>query len=834
MIGHQDTEIIDDGKVFVIDKDTKEISGEMLIISQFMNKSERVTLKMPRYIEGHDMLLCNYVTIHYDNVSTDRESVNSDVYEVGDLKLKEGTDDVLTFTWLITSNATQLVGTVEISVHFDCLTDGVSVYSWGTTVSRLIRILESKNNSPSVIANNSDILQQHTDKIDKLNENVEALSKKHNGDLQAANERIDTANDEIAKTNKAVENLNKSLTQSIESVGESANKAITSVNESATQGIAEVNKKIDELPQPDLAQNDPTAKDYVKNRTHRKYIEEVDLVPEMSVAFEGGLDALNKVFSNGDVGYLELQEGESYKAYFNGEEYNLTPKTITISEYTYMYIGNGKKISAVLDVEDTGEPFAYCYVVGQNTSMLCITSTTDVTVTFRICGEAEIYEPFDGRYLPNGLGYIIKEGSQTATNMLTWDGNSAGHEVQAEGALVKISDSPIALQDVIGATMVITETTATEEVTVTITEDMIMDATADGLPMFMVDSGNGTGLYVMLDDFSADGLTLSKGIWCMLGIDDDYAIYVKSLTALTDCFVEGTAAEVKKIDNRLLDVEWLATKSLQEVELLPETEITGNGDLDIGTISVGDICIVYHNGVKYECEVKTYSANFDGVVVTYNYFGNAALSTSAGLPDIDTGEPFCWRQMFVYGQSETPRFVISDPSAANPVTIKIMGYMLRPDKMPEEYLPDSLFAGEEIPEFDLVTLGLPSMTLDGAGVMLLTGGTDNWATIYNLPNVAQKGAFKITFNVGGATKWAIVNNAVIEDDFMSWAVSYATDLNFSSVVNVVFKVWVSEGSVYARAYTAKTFTGINEATTSTEAALAALEARIAALEGATE
>lgn len=58
MIGHQDTEIIDDGKVFVIDKDTKEISGEMLIISQFMNKSERVTLKMPRYIEGQVCMYC--------------------------------------------------------------------------------------------------------------------------------------------------------------------------------------------------------------------------------------------------------------------------------------------------------------------------------------------------------------------------------------------------------------------------------------------------------------------------------------------------------------------------------------------------------------------------------------------------------------------------------------------------------------------------------------------------------------------------------------------------------------------------------------------------------
>lgn len=825
MIGHQDTEIIDDGKVFVIDKDTKEISGEMLIISQFMNKSERVTLKMPRYIEGHDMLLCNYVTIHYDNVSTDRESVNSDVYEVDDLKLKEGTDDVLTFTWLITSNATQLVGTVEISVHFDCLTDGVSVYSWGTTVSRLIRILESKNNSPSVIANNSDILQQHTDKIDKLNENVEALSKKHDGDLQAANERIDTANDEIAKTNKAVENLNKSLTQSIESVGESANKAIAYVNESATQGIAEVNKKIDELPQPDLAQNDPTAKDHVKGRTHYKYIGEVDLVPEMSVAFEGGLDALNKVFSNGDIGYLELQGGESYKAYFNGEEYNLTPKTITNGEYTYMYIGNGKKISAVLDVEDTGEPFAYCYVVGQNTSMLCITSTTDVTVTFRICGETEIYEPFDGRYLPNGLGYIIKEGSQTATNTLTWDGNTEGLEnipMSETAGFYKVTDAAPSISDIVGSTVAINMGgNVTESV---ITEELLIDMSEEGISAFIVLPDNEEldipVIYVFNEDFSAEGLTATKGVYFLYGVADS-AIFTQSLTCLTDCFVEGTAAEVQKIDNRLLDLEWLAVKKAVEVELVPETETTANAfDLDIGTISVGDICIVYYNGVKYECEVKTYSANFDGVVVTYNYFGNAALSTSAGLPDIDTGEPFCWRQMFVYGQSETPRFVISNASAANPVTIKIMGYMLRPDKIPEEYLPDSII-NSTIPEFDLVTLGLPSMTLDGEKVSL------NDYNILNLCATAKNSPIKITFNVDGVARSAILRDVVITGEFYSWTAAWS---NFggaspNETANCVLKLtaWITEGQMYAWAYTVPTASTIT-----------ALEARIAALEGATE
>lgn len=683
MMEHQTTEIIDDGKVFVIDKDTKEISGEILKLSQFMNNSERVTIKMPRYIEGHDMLLCNYITIHYDNISADRESVNSDVYEVEDLKLKEGTDDVLTFTWLISRNATQLIGTVEFSVHFDCLTDGVSVYTWGTTVSRLIRILESKNNSPSVIAENSDILQQHTDKIDKLNDNVEALSKKHDGDFKTTNERIDTANSEIAKTNKAVENLNKSLTQSIKSVGESA-----------TQGITEVNKKIDELPQPDWNENNETSAAFVKNRTHRKYISEVDLVPEMpDINFmTNGIAEI----VDGDLGFAELTAGNTYNVHWNGTKYgNLVGKPCTMKDTSYSGIAIGNLSLWDMGI-DTGEPFLYCYFPSlyQGAKAVYIVDSAgndDNPVTFRLTENAEMYEPFDGKFLPKGLGYIIKEGEQTATNKLTWDGSTEGREnipLNATSGCYKVTDTAPSISDFVGSTVVFGYDR--EERSLEITEDMIV--VTDG-PVFAVMSDDLLMVYVVTDDFSQEGVSATKGVYLprfVEKIDDgtSAAYYVKSITALTDCFVTGEPTEVKKIDNRLLDLEWIPTKTVKETPIWDNVSLELSGNFTDGATAMlhssNDKYFELVSGKKYNV---TWNGNAYKNLEALEFEGDAVvvignLSSEGGS---GAGIPFVIAHQIDSALTLIRAVEIFEDAT---VTVSVAEVEYEYNKLPEGYLPD--------------------------------------------------------------------------------------------------------------------------------------------------
>lgn len=430
---------------------------------------------------------------------------------------------------------------------------------------------------------------------------------------------------------------------------------------------------------PDLAQNDPTAKDYVKNRTHRKYIGEVDLVPEMSVDLKNNVDT----FYVGDAGYIALELGKTYNAYLDGVKYeNLAVKNLTLGDVVIYYIGNDPTDNSFSEL-----PFSYTYRADIGASSLAYNIGT-TTVTFRLTENVEIYEPFDGRYLPKGLGYIIKEGSQTATNTLTWDGDMSGKEtvdISGDGSayFVKMSDSTCTVDDLIGGTFTLTATNG-ESNTIEITSEDVEDASSDGIPCIMVGSQL---CWIMLEDFSAEGLTFTKGIWFLNVAADGY--YTSALTALTDCFVTGEPAEVKKIDNRLLDVEWLAVKKASEVEVYPTTSCTFEGsDIDIGDLTVGDIYAVYYNDVKYECEVKSIPVEgAEGAIL--KYFGNGQHNNQ-NWSDTDTGEPFVVNQITNGDESTTPHIALNGTNAETPVTLRICHYELQPDKLPEEYIPEVL------------------------------------------------------------------------------------------------------------------------------------------------
>lgn len=62
--------IVDNDTNFVIDAQTMAISttGEVKPLKQGDHAAERFTFEMPRYIEGHDMSLCNLAEVHYNNI----------------------------------------------------------------------------------------------------------------------------------------------------------------------------------------------------------------------------------------------------------------------------------------------------------------------------------------------------------------------------------------------------------------------------------------------------------------------------------------------------------------------------------------------------------------------------------------------------------------------------------------------------------------------------------------------------------------------------------------------------------------------------------------------
>lgn len=129
------------------------------LIAQGDHYSERFTFEMPRYVEGHDMLTCNKVEIHYINVNTTtRESVG-DVYIVDDMQAKDDGNDI-TFSWLLSRNATKYDGKLNFMVKFKCISDVEVDYQWSSLIYQKIQVGASYDNSESVIEIYSDVLEQ--------------------------------------------------------------------------------------------------------------------------------------------------------------------------------------------------------------------------------------------------------------------------------------------------------------------------------------------------------------------------------------------------------------------------------------------------------------------------------------------------------------------------------------------------------------------------------------------------------------------------------------------------------------------------------------------------
>lgn len=110
---------------------------------QYDHNSERVGFTMERYVDGHDMSMVDRVAIKYLNVR------NDDMYIVDDLAVTED-GKYITFTWLVSSNVTQEIGSLIFLVNFRCYNDaGVITYNWSTqpcssySISRGVESMDS-------------------------------------------------------------------------------------------------------------------------------------------------------------------------------------------------------------------------------------------------------------------------------------------------------------------------------------------------------------------------------------------------------------------------------------------------------------------------------------------------------------------------------------------------------------------------------------------------------------------------------------------------------------------------------------------------------------------
>lgn len=142
------------------------------------HNSERLTFEVPRYVDGHDLMSCNVVQVHYINSDTYEKNHSSDVYEVYDLHVKGDSEEdknIVVLSWLVHGNATKYVGTLNFVIRFSCITNGNVVYAWNTTTYKGITILAGIYNSENVAEQNLDVLSYHAERIDNLEQTNDTI-----------------------------------------------------------------------------------------------------------------------------------------------------------------------------------------------------------------------------------------------------------------------------------------------------------------------------------------------------------------------------------------------------------------------------------------------------------------------------------------------------------------------------------------------------------------------------------------------------------------------------------------------------------------------------------
>ena len=158
-------EVNDKDLHFIIDPETMVIScaGEVKALKRGDHAAERYSFEMPRYIEGHDMSLCNKVEAHYDNIKYDSATRETTVInsfdEVEDFRVSETDENMVVWTWLVKGDATKLEGILNFCIRFACLDGDKIEYQKFTEIYKSIPVGESIWNTEAVAKEYADVLQ---------------------------------------------------------------------------------------------------------------------------------------------------------------------------------------------------------------------------------------------------------------------------------------------------------------------------------------------------------------------------------------------------------------------------------------------------------------------------------------------------------------------------------------------------------------------------------------------------------------------------------------------------------------------------------------------------
>lgn len=161
--------VSDSDNHFIIDPISRQLSNnsKKTILIKTDHNSEQFTFELPRYVEGHDMSLCDKVEVHFLNINSKTRQTNPGIYNVVDFDIDAEDNNKVLGTWLISREATKYPGSLNFVIRFACMTDdNVEYYSWNTAIYTGITISDTIENTETIVEDYVDIFRQWLDALE--------------------------------------------------------------------------------------------------------------------------------------------------------------------------------------------------------------------------------------------------------------------------------------------------------------------------------------------------------------------------------------------------------------------------------------------------------------------------------------------------------------------------------------------------------------------------------------------------------------------------------------------------------------------------------------------
>ncbi len=239
-------DVYDSDTRFIINPITRLVKNESSRKTTLIQKdhnSERFSFEVPRYIEGHDMSLCNKVEINYINIDAAiKEQKNEGQYIVEDLQIDKENEEKVVFSWLISEQATQYAGLLSFNIMFRCMDNAETMYRWSTYINSDISVSGGYDNGNVIAQEYADVLAAWEKELfDAEDSAIKNIENKANSTM-AAMDKFSTDTYNSFKNN--VDAKNAAMTQHANETFENFN---SSVDRKAEQTLASIPEEYSDL-----------------------------------------------------------------------------------------------------------------------------------------------------------------------------------------------------------------------------------------------------------------------------------------------------------------------------------------------------------------------------------------------------------------------------------------------------------------------------------------------------------------------------------------------------------------------------------------------------------